>query len=154
MKVTVLPEAGYTVTFTSNDHGRVTPGENGLYTLTNFTQNVNLVFTASANAFTATVSLDAGITGFEIISGGVRAGATSITVSTGTPLVIRPLFATGHQLASNGATATTGIDVVVNDDGTITFTNFTDSFGITLTSSPINYNMNASTKRLTLKTWL
>lgn len=146
VEITVLPEAGYTVTFTSNDHGRVTPGENGLYTLTNFTQNVNLVFTASANTFTATVSLDAGITGFEIISGGVRAGATSITVSTGTPLVIKPLFATGYQLASNGATATTGIDVVVNDDGTITFTNFTDSFGITLTSSPINYNMNASYK--------
>ncbi len=148
VKITIKPEEGYAITFVGTDQGKVT-SEGNVYTLQNFTANTNLTFSAKANQFIANLVLDDHITGVEIISGGQNAGTGKIQVSTGEPLMIKPIFATGYELAQDGATATTGVSVSVDGGtGNITFSDFTNEFTITLTSSGIFYDMGVSFKAI------
>ncbi len=144
VEITVSPNAGYTVDFDeiSEGTGTILETSENVYSLSGFTSDVTIDFIATANTYNATFTYEGGASGVSIISGGSVVAGNNIQVSTGIDLVIAPNFEYGYEFASVSANgATYNVD---NETGYITFSEFTQSFTVTITGKAKSFGLSAT----------
>lgn len=144
VEITITPNAGYSVEFdeVSVGTGIVSETSENVYSLSGFTSDVTIDFIATAGKYNATFTYEGGASGVSIISGGSAVAGNNIQVSTGTNLVVSPRFEYGYEFASVSANgATYSID---EETGYITFSEFTQSFTVTITGKAKSFSLSAT----------